>query len=228
MQKAAGQNPVLIDASFEKHQFAIDELHILRDPSGSLKLSDILEAENQKLFVPPPSENLNFGYTSDAIWLKFKVQSTPKTQQQYCLLEVDYPVIDSLTFAKKDQGGLWDVYVMGDKIPFRERRFKHQNAIFQVDLTDTVSTNYLRIRTEGTVIFPLLLQTPEVFQERDSLRELFYGIVYGIMFIMMVYNFMLYLSLKQRTYLYYTLTILGSLVLQASLSGHTIKWFWGN
>ncbi|MEM6297820.1 MAG: 7TM diverse intracellular signaling domain-containing protein, partial [Bacteroidota bacterium] len=45
---------------------------------------------------------------------------------------------------------------------------------------------------------------------------------------MMVYNFMLYLSLKQRTYLYYTLTILGSLVLQASLSGHTIKWFWGN
>lgn len=46
---------------------------VLEDPTGRLRLEDLLRPEQAARFTPASSEPINFGYTRSAWWLRFSL-----------------------------------------------------------------------------------------------------------------------------------------------------------
>ncbi|WP_391557024.1 7TM diverse intracellular signaling domain-containing protein [Robertmurraya sp.] len=55
-----------------------------------------------------------------------------------------------------------------------------------------------------------------------------HGIFYGIMLAMIIYNSFLFLSLREKSYLYYILFIIGFTLMQSIWDGFAFQWLWGD
>jgi hypothetical protein len=62
--------------------------------------------------------------------------------------------------------------------------------------------------------------------ESNQMHNLFWGFYIGIMIFAFLYNFFIYLSLGERTYLYYLGYILGSVLFYLGLQGFPYQFLW--
>ncbi len=69
--------------------------------------------------------------------------------------------------------------------------------------TDSVRTFYLRAEDPYTLFLPLEITSGITFLERSKLRILWFGIQAGVILALMVYNVFLFISLRDRSYLWY-------------------------
>ncbi len=67
----------------------------------------------------------------------------------------------------------------------------------------------LRVESQDSLSVPLRLRTPDESRRHRETASLFYGTYYGAIGIMALYNFFLFLTLRDRSYLYYVLTLLS-------------------
>jgi hypothetical protein len=64
-----------------------------------------------------------------------------------------------------------------------------------------------RRRLRSAAILPLRLWRPDAFASRFAYEEFGFGVYYGIMLVMVLYNLSLFLFVRDRNYLYYVLYI---------------------
>lgn len=71
---------------------------------------------------------------------------------------------------------------------------------------------------------PIYVGTTASITSSHYQGDLFTGLYLGIMFVMFFYNLFIYFSVKDRSYLYYVMYILGIALAQATLQGFTFKY----
>ena len=144
-------------------------------------------------------------------------------------LEVKYPLLDHIDlYTPADTGG-FSVLKAGDSFPFALRTIQHKNNIFPVRLAPgEEKTLYLRCQTTSSLNLPLALHSPACLAGEISLEQTLLGIYYGILLVMMIYNFFIYLGLKDSTYLYYVLFVFTYMLFQLSVNGMAFQYFWPN
>ncbi len=202
----------------------------LEDPGGKLGWAEIERPEVQSRFKPfaKAGSATNFGVTRSAFWLRIDLQVTPGADEKW-LLEVAYPSLDTVEVHSIDANGKPLVQKGGDLMPFAHRAVAHRNHVFALTLTPgRQSPLYLRIASEGTVAAPTRLWKPAALGQEDqreySLLSLYFGLLIGLL----LYNALLYLSIRDRSYLFYVLFVAGMGLTQASLSGIGNQFLWSN
>ena len=73
---------------------------------------------------------------------------------------------------------------------------------------------------------PLSNSETMAFQGNTDLRSLLLGIFYGLMLVMILYNFFIYLSLKDRVYLLYVLSTTFAMLTTVSTNGLGEQYLW--
>jgi len=66
-----------------------------------------------------------------------------------------------------------------------------------------VNEIYVRITTTATLQMPFILWQDNTFTELIANERFWFGIFYGAMLIMLLYNAMVYLSVRDKSYLFY-------------------------
>ncbi|GHE50297.1 sensor histidine kinase [Roseivirga thermotolerans] len=94
-----------------------------------------------------------------------------------------------------------------------------QNSIVQVQQ----DTSYTAI---GPFEEPYLNQQTLAFQGDTDLRSLLLGSFYGLMVVMILYNFFIYLSLKDRVYLLYVFSTTFAMLTTVSTNGLGEQYLW--
>jgi diguanylate cyclase (GGDEF)-like protein len=118
-------------------------------------------------------------------------------------------------------------YRGGDKLPFSKRVVKHRNVIFDVPLAIGESVRiYIRVRTEGSLQVPLFLRSPRAMLAKDHEEQFALGLFYGVMVAMLLYNLLIFLSIRDISYLYYVTYIFGWAMFQMSLNGLAFEYLW--
>ncbi|MEM7184969.1 MAG: 7TM diverse intracellular signaling domain-containing protein, partial [Spirochaetota bacterium] len=84
---------------------------------------------------------------------------------------------------------------------------------------------YIKVRSDETLIFPIHIFDKSYFAQADRKEEFVFGIYYGIILVMFFYNFLLYITLRNRYYFYYLLYVLTLGLYQLALNG-IIFQFW--
>ena len=217
--------PVLLVPEESSYPLA-KHLELLEDPAGNLTITDIVSKQAEARFAPATTGIPSFGFTTSAVWARFTVQNSLPNFVEY-FLEAKYPLLDRIYLYTPADTGAFIVLKAGDSFPFENRAIQHKNNIFPIRLLPgEEKTIYLRCETTSSLNLPLILYSPVGLAEGISLEQTMLGIYYGILLVMMIYNFFIYLSIRDSTYLYYVLFVFTYMMFQLSVNGMAFQYFW--
>ncbi len=200
----------------------IKQVVYLEDKEGNLIVDEVSQPAYTHRFQNITKRSINFGYSMSNFWLKFDVKNLNSEEPWF--LEISYPLLDHIEFYYPKADSTWGMTQLGDMLPFAEREITYRNFIIPLQQNDTLTRTYfLKVQTKGAVQVPMEIVRAKDYYKQNTTSELLYGIFYGIMLVMVFYNIVLYFSLNDSNYLYYSISILGSTLFIATLSGHIFQ-----
>lgn len=203
---------------------------VLEDPTRDASIEDVLALDAAGRFVGHHDDVLNAGYSRSAFWLRVDLQYRPdqSSERSRWWLELAYPPLDHLDLYLPDgQGGYYLAQQSGDALPFSERQIRQRNHLFELELPPNQPQRiYLRLESQGSIQVPLTLWAPLAYLEEQSAHIYVLAVIYGVLLVMLVYNLFIYLSVRDRSYLYYILYIGSFGLYQVSVNGLGVQYFW--
>ncbi len=199
-------------------------IYYIEDKEGTLKFEEVSAPGFSDRFIPSEKQKLNFGFNSSAFWVKLHLRNTDPEINDW-QLEIADEHIDSIGFFYVNKENQWVRKQYGEMFPFIQREWESRTFIIPLQLPDSeMRTYYLRLRTQGTLHFDM-----NIYRERDCFRNIirddtYYGIFFGIMFLLIIYNIFIYLSLKDISYFWYILLVFSSIIFLSLESGHMFQY----
>lgn len=172
-------------------------------------------------------KNFNFGLSPKAYWIKFNATSNDPNINW--LLEISHPVLDHVDLYSPEDNGGYSVQKSGDALPFNDRIIKHRTFVFNLLLKENqANTFYIRISSESTVSVPMKIWNEKAMTESRVDEQMVFGVYYGLIIAMALYNFFLFIYVKDLSYLFYVIYIISFGLLQMSLNGLAFQYIWPN
>lgn len=201
---------------------------VLEDRGGQLTLDEVLQPAQQAQFRPVEEGGsaTNFGLTPSAFWLRIGLQAQADTPAPW-LLEVAFPTLDQLDVHTSTAGGGFAHQRGGDLLPFASRAVPHRNHVFPLALQPGAETTlYLRVQSQGTLSVPARLWQTAALWQRDQLEYAGLSLYFGLLTGLLLYNLLLFFSVRDRAYLIYVGFVGGMAVSQAALTGLGAQFLW--
>ena len=151
-------------------------LQRLDDPTGLLTVDDVLTQQDAGIRWHTMEHNLNAGYNSPVVWLRFKVPQPTSGNEPVWLLG-DPPFLDSVVLYQEDEAtGVWLAQRSGDHLPARFKPSLRQH-LFKLE---TGKWALLRIQTTSAMqfwgdIFP----TSQTLGAQLAANEITMGLYFG-------------------------------------------------
>ena len=203
------------------------EFSFLKDESGQLSLADVQKPDQQARFAALSSDSPgpNFGITSSAIWLKVTLRTAVDTPAPW-LLEVAYAPLGRLDLYVPGPHG-YVHQIAGVSQPFASRAIPHRNHVLPLTLpSGTATTLYLRVQSEGSVTVPATLWQPAALWQHDQAAYGAFGLYFGLLIGLFVYNLLLFVSVRDKVYLVYIFYVAGMALFQVTLTGLGNQFVW--
>ena len=192
------------------------------DPSGEASIDQVANlAEEQWALIANGSAT--FGLTQSAYWLRFSISNhTPLNLN--LIAELNYAQLDDVVFYAFEGDALVKQLKTGDSRPFYPRDVDHPSMLLRASLVpDEMKTVYVRIETAGSMIVPLRIWREQTFFETAAHELKLHFFFYGSILVIVLINLAVFLSLREKLYLYYALAITGYLLFFASLKGFSFQ-----
>lgn len=183
------------------------------DTGLNLTIDDVSAPEFATNFRLNSAQELHFGLTRSAYWIRFTIDWRDDAIQLPWILEIGPPKhVEGIA-----RGGS-DIFVFGNngELLHSERLGRYTSAEELKTLSggyalrlnpQTDRQVYLRIESARDLRLPITLWQDGAFREHETNVTVVFGIKYGILLAMICYNFFLFLSIRERSYLYYVLAI---------------------
>jgi two-component system, NtrC family, sensor kinase len=197
-------------------------IYYLEDKKGELTIHDATTSAN---FKPVESGVPNFGISGSTFWLRLLLVTNGPARNY--LLQVSQPALDEIDFYQRNASGELIMIEGGERVPFGNREFFDPNYIYRLKLdSGKVSEIYLRISAWDNLKIPIIIGTQESIFETNKTRDFILGIFAGIMVVMFLYNLFLYVTVRDKTYLYYIAYLATVILTQVSIQGYTFQYLW--
>jgi ligand-binding sensor domain-containing protein/signal transduction histidine kinase len=168
----------------------------------------------------------NFKYTEYPCWVKIPIRNSSNASW---FLEVDNARLDDLEIWVYERNQLVFNKKAGNFLPKFLNETKEANPIFRLEMIENQDyVIYLKAYTLRD------LKVKVNFWESSSLlnylvsKKLIWGIFIGFIILISLYNIILWITIKDNTYLFYTLYILFFGAFQLSLYGYGYQYLWHN
>lgn len=217
-------NLFIISSSTEERILQIHEMEYFVDEEKTYSFDEVL-ISNHVFTINPDFKPIDFKPNA-AYWIRLTL-NIPDNDKDY-LLEVFDQTIDSLTiYIKKEGDDRFTTYETGDNFDFQHKYYNHKN--FEVPLGKAGKYECLiRIVSHQYVDVRFSIRTFDFFLEYAISEYFVYGIFYGMILIISVYNSLIYLAIRERKYLFYTFYILSVGLYAMSVDGIAYQYLWPN
>ena len=201
-------------------------LEYLEDTSGQMTLDDIRKADVATRFLPARNTISNFSFSHSAYWLRFRVDWVNPSHNHYFLWQ-EFPLTDFLSFYRPDGRGGYEQVKTGDQGRFDQRELP--TRAFGIRLTahpGVTDTVYVRLYGAGTLVADLHLTDAAAAIADTETLHLLLGLFYGALLVMLLYNLLLYFSLRDSVYAYYVLYASGLGLTFFDINGLAFRYIW--
>jgi PAS domain S-box-containing protein len=214
------QEPLILTDQQVEYSLGL-HLEILEDPGGDLTIKDVTSPEFEAQFTPSKVEVPNYGFTSNAYWVRFRLINGSQ-QNTVWLLEMGFanmqyidlysPLPGSEGFAAKQTGALRQV---------SSRDVLNPNFVFRLSLPhQSEETFYMRFQSGTSMTLPLTLWTQEAFSNHSQQLQMLYWLFFGAIFALLVYHLFLLFILRDTSYLFFVILLTSLLVTEMSYSSY--------
>lgn len=167
----------------------------------------------------------NHGYTSSICW--YRLGLVNRTGRPSWTLGVEFPLITLVdTYLTTPEGNVLQHFREGGDLPYNLRETKTLALAFRLDLPRDEPREILMRLDTANLQLPLLLMESERFGEYQVIVTVMHSLFLGGMLVMILYNLLLYASLRESSwhpYVWWAAMITG---LQVVLLGFGPRFLW--
>jgi len=187
------------------------ELYFPADPS--LGLGAVSSPGLGPRFVPAGSRPLWVGREAPVAWLRFAIEPRPEGVDGARIVEVrpSFSIImENVDLYVPLRGGGYRSFSGGAAVPLRAGELRGRSFMFPLP-GDALEGGlcYLRVQGDTDVEYRVLVRDEADVLRTSILEGVLYGVVFGVLLAMALYNFFLFLSLGDTAYFFYVFYILA-------------------
>lgn len=196
-----------------------DSLYFLLETDYQLTISDVARRRND--FLIHPHGNPNFGFHDTGMWLLTSVVNV--SNQESWVFSINFSQLDSVDFYVVQDGKVIQQSHQG-KAQI-EQRFRVPTL--RVDLPSGVPIDlYIRVESRSSsLITPLRIQAESLHDSYYQIDSMLWGLFYGGLLILAIYNLALYFGVREKSLLAYVGYIFAVILWQFVWGGHTHTLF---
>lgn len=220
---AKAQAPEIVPLLPGEEQQVQEQLQVYHDVEGDLTLEEV----QQLPFITLDTQaTLPAGKTVH--WARVVLQNNSPQEQTRFLYAGDW---SRLQVYALNPDGSTEERQTGQLLPVPERDVPQSKPLVRVKVP-AQSQVFLYLRLQGDIALykpkqlNLRLQTPEQVMQVNNRRLLVQGFFMGIIVVMALYNLVLYFSVRDRSYLYYVLALLGTGLYFMFYHGFALELLW--
>lgn len=197
------------------HILLNEKMEVAVDSSDAWTI-DSLISPNARAQYFPVAGRLNFGYNDFSLWMRSTLRNENNDISEW-YLSVQYAALNIVECHLVSKGTVHRSMRSGIEFPYKERAVQHQYHVFPVVIPyGEEITVYLKIYSQYSLLVPVEVTSFNEFFSEDKGRTYFQGIFWGAMMALILYNTFLFISVRDRSYLWYSLyAILFGLYLAA-------------
>ncbi len=199
-------------------------IDVLEDIDGELTIDDVSSKAYDSEFIASDKIRPGYGFTNSAYWVRFNVLDESVDNKWF--LQLSYPPLDYVDLYSDDNQGGFTSQKSGDLRPFSGREIKNNYFVFPLSVDKRERTFFLRVESRGSISIPLSILSDTVYAEAVGFNNYFQGAYIGIMLVMTIYNLFVFLSVRDRSYLFYVLFIANMGLFQMSMAGYSGQFLW--
>jgi two-component system, sensor histidine kinase LadS len=200
---------------------------LLEDSLSELTIQQIISQEysvqfrtNQKKYPYTLNENLNSTY-----WLRFNIRNLD-TSSTTCIAQFNNPTLSYVELFYKDKFGNYRSSKAGDLLPFRIREYQYPRITFTIPLNEDTTVIYFKVKSDSPSGFSLSLYTTKSFYASTKTEYYLQGIYLGIIILMLLYNLMTFLAVRESVYLYFSIYVLSCALYTLNSTRIGFEYLW--
>ncbi len=215
-------NIILFAQNEVKNSFSYIQLE-----NKSYTLQEIVQKSEKGLFVPLHQKRSVFGFTNDIFWIKV-ISKNSGLKEKTQILEMGYPTLDIIDIYELQDTQLLLKKELGDwRVQDEKYLMPNPTYEFVVPAKET-KILFIRVLSTGSVQLGITVQSFKSYIRHSSVEVKWLSFYFGAVFIMLMYNFILYLIIKNKSFLYYVLFHISYTAFALSLSGIAAQILWPN
>lgn len=203
-----------------KHSFSYIQL----EPKN-YTFDEIKEKSEKGLFVPLEKNHSKFGFTHKIFWIKVELKNnTEQTIQQ--ILELNYPALDTIDIYSLEDEKFVLKKELGDHRPYDKKTFMPTHSYTFKLLPLEAKTFFIKVVSESSMNIGISVQSIQDYLTTSTTQIKWLSFYFGAILIMLMYNFIIYLITKNRSFLYYVLFHISYISFALAISGIAFELFW--
>ncbi len=201
------------------------DIRVFVDTSHSMSIDQVSRLPDSA-FVAITRTTPNYSFSPHTYWFRLQVQWDVAAADTY-LLTQEYPLTDYLTLYRPRPGGGYVASRTGDQFPFAQREVPIRALGFVLTAQPgAVTTYYVSAQGAGTIYIDLHLASLASAQATSETRHLLLGLYYGALIALLLYNLLLFATLRESVYLYYTIYVAALGATFFDLNGLAFRYWW--
>ncbi len=204
-------------------------LEYMGDTTQELTLEDILSEKYTNDFIKGQKDFISLPPSTSTFWIRFQLKNEASPSFNW-ILNYDYVQLGSIEIYKSNPDGTINtttVFVDGlSEKPSDPDSYKTRPYVYELKLEQGESkTYYLKIADYNEVMFNIKITTWAKFYKEEGFGHLVYGLLFGILVIMILYNLFLFFTIRDWNYFFYIFILLTFIVYEMTLYGYLFQVF---
>ncbi|MGZ3967405.1 MAG: sensor histidine kinase [Mucilaginibacter sp.] len=180
--------------------------------------------QQQKKFLTSTQKIPDFGLLKVPVWLKVEV--TNKSNTRDLMIEFEQSFLQNMDFYYPDKGA-YKVNKSGSVYAFNTRMINYHKFIYDLNIPkDSTVTYYFRMKSMLKMQMPITLGKKASIEESNLVKNIMFGIFFGLILVMFLYNLFVYFVLRESIYLYYVAYIIIVGLVQTTFEGYCFQYLW--
>ncbi len=200
---------------------------IYMDESRTMGIKDVSSIQSR--FVAANDDVPYLGINNNIYWLKIELEKPKEAPNDWILL-LDHTQFNYVDFyLKTDSSANWQEEKMSRLRPFRERMLPYPGFAVKLDFSKrNKQLIFIRIEGQRLKVVPLYVIRHSEQEKQNNIESTCYGLYFGILLGLFLYNAFLTVTLRDKSYLYYTLSILVTFLIFSNMSGKMCQYLLGD
>ncbi|WP_191905997.1 sensor domain-containing diguanylate cyclase [Nitrincola iocasae] len=238
LTSAAKPDAVSITGS-ESGVSVFPQISYFEDPEYRLTVDEAAALEEEGRFKVVASGYSGIGYPTSSIWMAFKLHNSTDEEQTLYLEYLNHIPEDIWLFQRDISSPAgFDEDFSSIREAGARRPVNQLRPVFKTTLQPGETRQYFAKTADKTgqaVYVDFLIWSPGELETTKTLELVFYGAAFGILLIIMLLSFILFISLRRSSFLYYSGYVFFSILVWGKTSGlipnlttstSLIQYFW--
>ena len=211
-----------------------DQAALLSPVLGIVDAQNTLDAISALALIRQPgtatvytSQTPSMGFQRAPAWFAVEIKNDGEEAARY--LVAGRPHTDNLDLYLFNKDELLVELHHGDRLPWHQRPFDDNELIFPITLpANTTVTALFRMETSGAVELPISIHDNSSLMRHKFYRLTFTGLYFGAILSMALFNLLLFIAIRDKSYLFYVIYLCALAMFLATRASLAFELFWPN